>query len=70
MDLKNNQITIGQLLADPRAREVLARRFPHVVGRPIVAASRNMTLEKIIKLSAAYVPQKVVQETLIELRRL
>ena len=28
MDLRHNQITIQELLADPRAREVLARRFP------------------------------------------
>lgn len=70
MDLKNEQITIGELLAHPGARKVLERRFPHVVGRPIVAASGGMTLERALKLSAAYVPQNVLRETLRELRQL
>ena len=46
MDLRNNQITLRELLAHPGARKVLERRFPHVVGRPIVAASGSMTLER------------------------
>ena len=39
MDLRHNQITIQELLADSRAREVLARRFPQAIDRPIVAQS-------------------------------
>lgn len=70
MDLRNNQITVGELLANPKARKVLERRFPHVMGRPIVAASKNMPLHKVLRLAAAYVPQKVLQETLQELKKL
>ena len=70
MDLRNNQITIGELLAHPLARQVLARRFPQMLGRPIVAASGAMTLERTMKLAAAYVPGKALQEALEELRRI
>ena len=70
MDLKNNQITIGELLADPRARQVLERRFPHLAGRPIVAASRGMTLDRAMRLGAAYVPRQLLRETLRELQNL
>lgn len=70
MDLRNNQITIGELLANPKSRQVLARRFPHVIHRPIVAFSGAMTLEKAIRLGAAYVPSRAIQETLGELKRL
>ena len=70
MDLRNNQITIGELLANPAARQVLARRFPHVIDRPIVTKSGSMTVERAMKLGAAYVPTKFIQETLEELRRL
>jgi len=70
MDLKENKITIGELLADPRAQAVLARRFPHVIGRPIVAASSKMPLDRAMKLGAAYVPREVLQETLRELEGL
>ena len=68
MDLRNNQITVRELLADPKARQVLARQFPQVINRPIVA--KSMTLDKAMKLGAAYVPKRVIQETLEELRRL
>ena len=36
MDLRNNQITIGELLANPAARQVLARRFPHVIDLSLI----------------------------------
>ena len=70
MDLRNNQITVGELLGHPAARQVLARRFPQMIGRPIVAASGGMTLERAMKLARAYVSPKVLQETLEELRRI
>lgn len=70
MDLKGNKITIGELLADPKARAVLARRFPRLAGRPIVAASRGMTVERAVKLGAAYVPEAYLTETLRELEKL
>lgn len=70
MDLRNNQITIRELLAHPAARQVLARRFPHVIGRPIVAQADGMTLERAIKLGSAYIPKSFLQETLRELQRL
>lgn len=70
MDLRNHQITIGELLAHPAARQVLARRFPQMLGRPIVAASAPMTLERAMKLASTYVPQRDIQEVLEELRRL
>lgn len=70
MDLRNGQITIGELLRHPEARQVLARRFPQMIGRPIVTASGAMSLERAMKAASAYVSQKDLQETLEELRRL
>ena len=70
MDLRNNQITLGELLDYPPAKKILARRFPLVINRPIVANSRPMTRERVIKLGSAYVPKKVIQETLQELQKL
>ena len=31
MDLRNNQITLGELLDYPPAKKILARRFPLVI---------------------------------------
>ena len=70
MDLRHNQITIQELLADPRAREVLARRFPQAIDRPIVAQSGAMTFERAMKLGAAFVSKKSIQAALEELQAL
>ena len=70
MDLGDHQITIPALLADPRAREVLARRFPQAIDRPSVAQSGAMTLERAMKLGAAFVSRKSIQAALEELQAL
>ena len=70
MDLRNNQITVRELLANPASKKVLARRFPHVINLPIVKASGNMTLEKVMQLGARFVPQEQMQAAWRELRKL
>lgn len=70
MDLRNNQITIRELLENPASRDVLSRRFPHVIHRPIVTSSGSMTLERAAKLGAAYVPLQFIRETIRELQAL
>ena len=70
MDLRNNQITVRELLADPASRGVLARRFPHVINLPIVKASGNMTLAKVMELGVKFVPKEQMQAAWQELKRL
>lgn len=69
MDLKNNKITVGQLLDYAPAREVLQKRFPMVLRHPLMGAARTMTLEQVVSAARSYIPEKKLQETLNELRR-
>ena len=69
MELKRNQITVGELLDHPNTRSVLQRRFPMVMKHPLMGAARTITLEQILSVAQAYVPQKKIDETLSELRR-
>ena len=70
MDLKNNRITVGELLADPRARRVLMQRFPGAIKLPIVSSASTLTLERALRQLSAYIPQKTLDETVDALRRL
>ena len=70
LDLRNNRITMGELLADPRSRQVLARHFPQAMDLPILAKAGTMTLATAMKLGAAYVPRKAIEAALAELRQL
>ena len=69
MDLKNNRITVGELLDNPKSRTVLQKRFPMVLKHPLVGAARTVTLEQIISFAQAFVAQKKIDETMNELRR-
>lgn len=60
---------MGELLDYPPARAVFQRRFPTVMKHPMLGASRTVTLEQLISFAGAYLPKKVIQDTLAELRR-
>ena len=70
MDLKNNQITVGELLDHPGARNVLARRFPMVMKKPVTGAARTVTLEQLLAFVSPYLPGLLINDTLKELRKL
>lgn len=70
MDLKNNAITVGQLLDDPRARLVFQRRFGRWMKHPMVAAGRSLSLAQLAELAGVYLPEKVIRDTIKELQAL
>lgn len=70
MDLKNNKITVGELLDHPGARAVLIKRFPLVMKKPLTGAARTVTLEQLISFLNPYLPAAVLQSTLNDLKKL
>ena len=70
MDLRNNNITVGELLDNERARAVFQRRFGKWMKHPMVAAGRSLTLGQLVELAKVYLPQKVIQDTWKELKDL
>lgn len=69
MNLKNNRITVGELLDYAPAKAVFQRRFPMVMRHPMLGAARTVTLEQVISMAGNYIPQKKIQETLEELKK-
>ena len=47
MDLRQNQITVGELLQNPRARAVFQRRFGKWMKHPMVQAAHSLTLAQL-----------------------
>ena len=70
MNLKNNTVTVGELLADPNARAVFQRRFGKWMKHPMVTAGRSLTLAQLVELAGVYLPKKIIEETLKELTEL
>lgn len=70
MNLKNNRITVGELLDNPASKAVFQRRFPMVMKHPMLGAARTVTLEQLIAFAKSYIPSQVIQDTLQELKRI
>lgn len=70
MDLKNNQITLGALLDNPKSRAVLQRRFGALLSHPMLSMARNMTLQQIISMAGNQISPQVISQTLQELKNL
>lgn len=69
MELRDQKITVGELLDDPRSRAVFQRRFGHLLQSPLVRAGRSLTLEQLVALASTRLPRQVIEQTLEELRR-
>ena len=70
MDLRNQTITVGELLDNPKSKAVFQRRFGKLVQHPLVNASRSLTLKQLVEMAKVYLPPKAIQDTLRELQQL
>ena len=70
MDLRNDQITLGELWDDPRSRAVFQRKAPMLAKHPVKGAARTVTLEQLADFLDSWVPSKLIQGVIQDLRRL
>ena len=70
MDLKNNQITVGELLNIPKARQILNRRFPALAASPAILVAKSWTVTQVLQFAKGKVPDKDIQAALRDLQQL
>ena len=70
LDLKNNQITVRELLKHPKAAALFRSRFGEWMKHPLFGAAQTLTLAQLMELARTRIPQQVIQDTLKELKRL
>ncbi|WP_251318001.1 hypothetical protein [Flintibacter muris] len=70
MDLRNKQITVGELLDNPKSKAVFQRRFGRFMKHPMVSAARTLSLDQLAEMASIYLPQKTIDDTLRELEQL
>ena len=68
MELRGDQITVAELLADPRSRAVFQRRFGRWVKHPMGQAAQSPTPAPLAGVAAGYLPQKTLQGNIRGLR--
>lgn len=57
MDLKNYQVTVREILANPAAKAVIRRELPAVLNSPLLSFAQNMTLRQVLSF-AGNIPQE------------
>lgn len=70
MNLKNNQITVGEILSNPAARAYIAKRYPAVLGNPMLGAMRGMPLKNVIRMAGRYLPPDQINRMMKDLENL
>ena len=51
MDLRNKQITVGELLDNPKSKAVFQRRFGRFMKHPMVSAARTLSLDQLAEMA-------------------
>ena len=70
MNLKNSQITLGELWDDPRSREVFRKRIPMLAKHPLKGAARTVTLEQLVDFMDSWVAKAMINGVLQDLKKL
>ena len=66
MNLKNYQITVGEVLQNPQAKAML----PMVMRHPMLPMANAIPLKDVIHYAGGYVSQRKMQNILDQLSRL
>ncbi len=70
MDLRNQTITLGELLQNPQAEAVLKRRFGPLLSHPLAVNAKKLSLKQLISMAGNKLSTQVVAETLAELEKI
>ncbi len=70
MDLRNYEITVGEILKNSQAKAMLQKELPILMRHPMLPAVRTVPLKKIIKHSGKYVSLKKMQSILDKLSKI
>ena len=66
MNLKNYQITVGEVLQNPQAKAMLQKELPMVMRHPMLPMANAIPLKDV----GGYVSQRKMQNILDQLSRL
>ena len=66
----NLDITLGELLANPAAKAVLAREFPGMVNSPLIKLYSRKSVAQVLKLAQGKVPAEKLNRIIDELKKL
>lgn len=70
MNLRNNEITVGEILKNPNARALFQREVPSLANNPMLPMSYSIPLKDILTYSKGVIPQFKVKQLLSQLEKI
>ncbi|WMJ23966.1 hypothetical protein RBG61_04665 [Paludicola sp. MB14-C6] len=70
MNLKQNQITVEELLRNPQAKAILQKELPEIMKLSLVKMAGKMTLQQVLEMNKGYVPSNQVNRILKQLEQI
>ena len=70
MDLRNGNITLREVMANPKAKALLQREFSQMVSGPMLMLGQGMSLSRILSHARGKVPQQKLDDVIRQLREL
>ncbi|MEA5039463.1 MAG: hypothetical protein VB086_06455 [Clostridiaceae bacterium] len=70
MDLRNGNITLREILANPRAKALLQREFSQMVSGPMLMIGQGMSLNRILTHVGGKVSKQKLDDVLRQLREM
>lgn len=70
MNLRNGQITVGELLSNPAVRRLAQQEFPGIINHPMLHTAYNMPISRVIAMARGRVPQSKINRLLQTLETL
>lgn len=68
MDLRNNEITIGEILSNPNAKNVLKKYLPDYSNPILLQMARNMKLSEVLAMAQGRIDQSLIDQVIIDLK--
>ena len=70
MNLKGGNVTIGEIMNNPKGFAIMKREFPNLIGTPMFAMAQRMTLNKVVQHWGNHVPRSKIDSIIEELKRI
>ncbi|MBE6907421.1 hypothetical protein [Marasmitruncus massiliensis] len=70
MNLRNGQITVGELLSNPAVRRLAQQEFPGIMNHPMLHSAYNMSISQVMTMARGRVPQVKINRLLQTLESL
>ena len=70
MNLRKEEITLGELWDNPKSQAVFRRRFPMIMKHPVQGRARSVTLGQLADFLSSWLPASLIRDVLKELENL